>query len=120
MILKNCQAGYQAASYGILVSNYLAAMFLEKVEVLTRQQPCIFHVFRIKLTNNDISFCTASVHFGRTISCLKNCFLVYIIPYEKRRNKFRTDQHKKPKSHFQSGLTNNNFSKGRLVKQLIN
>lgn len=51
MILKNyvSEAGYQAASYGISVCNYLSTTLLEKVEALTRQQLRIFHVFRKKI-----------------------------------------------------------------------
>lgn len=42
MILKNYQAGYQAASYGILVSNYLATVFLEKWKYLLENNPLFF------------------------------------------------------------------------------
>lgn len=117
MILKNCQAGYQAASNGILVSNYLAKIVVEKVEVLTRQQPCIFHVFRIKTTKNDIFFCTAPVHFGQTISCLKTdvWFILFHINilFHIKREEINSGQinTEKQNPHFQSGLTNNTFSK---------
>lgn len=118
MILKNyiSQARYQAASYGILVFNYLSTTLLEKVEALTRQQLCIFHVFRIKTTNNNTSFCTASSHFGLTISCLKPD-IWFILSQIKREeiNSGLIHQYRKTYPHFQSGLTNNSFSKGRLV-----
>lgn len=101
MILKNSisQAGYQSASYGILVSNYLATMLLEKVELLTRQQPCKFHIFRIKTTNNYMSFCIASAHFGLTISCLKTnvWFILFHIKREEI-NSGQIHQHRKTKS----------------------